>query len=489
MRTILIFITILFSCVAAQAQTQQFCVTSPSQTANYNQLCISASSTGGALTLTNNGSATGSISISPFSITPPSGTTTAGLTITQTGPSGAGAIGNVTYNSITVTSPTNYGNSGQGAFALRILARVGGTNSQGLFYGLFSDVAVNSATVSNGDMVGVVPRCVFTAGVNSTIGGCYGANPQGILTGNSTLNATNGEVAGSECDARIDSGSSAAWRFGCAAVSTGPVQGALLDAAYEVGSSSAGWGNAILLNSGHGQGPLATTGCVICTDGAANTIATGLDLSSYTLTGKFLNFKLGSWNGATGAISISTIGTGFTQSSANTAGDNTWTLTNTGTSSNAATRAVRFIQLGCGSCYLAEVVSGGASPQAFVSTGAGLTAGFAFAAGAGPVVFKTSLAGAYIVQDGNGVAVGDYYGTTASTWTFSAAVVGTSTIKGTGFIATAAAPTVAAAQIGYGSTVVAAGAGTCPTGTVGGQTVAGCIVVNIAGTAKNVPYF
>jgi hypothetical protein len=60
---------------------------------------------------------------------------------------------------------------------------------------------------------------------------------------------------------------------------------------------------------------------------------------------------------------------------------------------------------------------------------------------------------------------------------------------GPSHIATAAAPTVSAGQIGYGSTTVAAGAGTCPTGTVGGQTVQGCVVVNIAGTSRNVPFF
>lgn len=58
-----------------------------------------------------------------------------------------------------------------------------------------------------------------------------------------------------------------------------------------------------------------------------------------------------------------------------------------------------------------------------------------------------------------------------------------------GFTATSVAPTVAAGQIGYGGTTIASGTGTCPTGTVGGQTVLGCIVTNIAGTSHNVPYF
>jgi hypothetical protein len=58
-----------------------------------------------------------------------------------------------------------------------------------------------------------------------------------------------------------------------------------------------------------------------------------------------------------------------------------------------------------------------------------------------------------------------------------------------GVIVGTAAPTVTTGQIGYGGTTVAAGSGTCPSGTVGGQTVQGCVVVNIAGTSRNVPFF
>jgi hypothetical protein len=49
------------------------------------------------------------------------------------------------------------------------------------------------------------------------------------------------------------------------------------------------------------------------------------------------------------------------------------------------------------------------------------------------------------------------------------------------FVATAAAPTVAASQIGYGSTVAAS----TNCGTVG----TGCIVVNVAGTTRYITYY
>jgi hypothetical protein len=58
------------------------------------------------------------------------------------------------------------------------------------------------------------------------------------------------------------------------------------------------------------------------------------------------------------------------------------------------------------------------------------------------------------------------------------------TIKAGPAILTAAAPTVAAAQIGYGSTTAAAS--NC---NVASPTPAGCVVVNIAGTAHYIPYY
>jgi hypothetical protein len=62
-------------------------------------------------------------------------------------------------------------------------------------------------------------------------------------------------------------------------------------------------------------------------------------------------------------------------------------------------------------------------------------------------------------------------------------------ITGTAHIATAATPTVSAGQVGFGNTTASAGAGNCPSGTVGGKTVQGCLVFNAGGTVFNVPVF
>lgn len=249
--------------------------------------------------------------------TPPLILTTTGtieaLTVTQTGPSSSTLLNsNIFYSDFEITSRANAG-VGFVSSGLRLNMAVGGPNATGHVWGIWVDATYNVASVQNGDIIAITPRCVASA-ANTGTGGCYGANPQAVLLSGASMNATNGEVTGMECDSRIDSGASAAWHFGCAAVNTGTVHGSLLDAAYEAGSAVAGgsWINALLLNSGHGQPALATTGCVVCTDGVGATIATGIDLSPYTISGYFLRgpgtkFAVdgnGNITGATGAFGL-----------------------------------------------------------------------------------------------------------------------------------------------------------------------------------------
>lgn len=83
MKKLLLLLALIALPFSAQAQTPgaqpEFCVTSPSQTANYNQLCISASTSGGTIGITNFGSATGDINVLPG---------TGSLTILDTSPPG-----------------------------------------------------------------------------------------------------------------------------------------------------------------------------------------------------------------------------------------------------------------------------------------------------------------------------------------------------------------------------------------------------------------
>jgi hypothetical protein len=71
-------------------------------------------------------------------------------------------------------------------------------------------------------------------------------------------------------------------------------------------------------------------------------------------------------------------------------------------------------------------------------------------------------------------------------------VTGTGIVQGAGFTATAAAPTVAAAQVGFGSTTAAASncnSVTLSGGITGTTNAAGCLVINVAGTTHYVPYY
>lgn len=119
----------------------------------------------------------------------------------------------------------------------------------------------------------------------------------------------------------------------------------------------------------------------------------------------------------------------------------------------------------------------------------------------GSIKFSNATSGTLTLQPTTGALTGtltlpnvtDTVVTLAATQTLSnktyATPVFTGIQTGPNLTLTSAAPTVAAAQIGYGSTTVAAGSGNCPTGTVGGKTVAGCIVFNVAGSTAVVPYF
>jgi hypothetical protein len=150
------------------------------------------------------------------------------------------------------------------------------------------------------------------------------ANGAGSFFGiNSVVIANSGAqnlfgLTGEEVDI-ICQGCSTAIRLGVSAVNQGTTQASVLadDAAFHVGAitpgSTASWHQALNLSHLNGGAPLDTTGCVICTDATNDTIATGVDLSAYTISGNFLK--------GPGGYSVSgagvTTGATVTQGSAN----------------------------------------------------------------------------------------------------------------------------------------------------------------------------
>lgn len=94
-----------------------------------------------------------------------------------------------------------------------------------------------------------------------------------------------------------------------------------------------------------------------------------------------------------------------------------------------------------------------------------------------------------IAISAGGVNKMNYNEMLANNWVFLASLnmngntITAGALVGSGLTATAAAPTVSASQIGYGGTVTA----NTNCGTLAGS--AGCVVINVAGTAHYLPYY
>jgi hypothetical protein len=80
------------------------------------------------------------------------------------------------------------------------------------------------------------------------------------------------------------------------------------------------------------------------------------------------------------------------------------------------------------------------------------------------------------------------FGTSFCVNTGGVAVAGGAIVTATGLYA-AGAVTPTASTVGFGNGTTAAGSGNCPSGTVGGKSVAGCINVGVGASAQVIPYF
>jgi len=149
--------------------------------------------------------------------------------------------------------------------------------------------AATSASNANRNYVPFATYMQINSGDGGTagtpLGNFFGANH--VVRGTATnLNS----VVGLENDINVSG--TMKYRFGFSSVSFPGSEATIGDAAYELhassGTGSTNWVNALYLSNVGGIAPLATGGCVVCTDGSANTIAQGIDLHTYTVTGYFL---------------------------------------------------------------------------------------------------------------------------------------------------------------------------------------------------------
>jgi len=123
---------------------------------------------------------------------------------------------------------------------------------------------------------------------------------EGIITF-AQLGATStnyASVVGIESTVQILSGGSSLARHGISLVSQGDSNaasngGVQEDDAIHIGSGGSGaakWINGIYLSHFNSLAPLATTGCVICSDNQSDTVVSAIDLHTWTFSGNTLSF-------------------------------------------------------------------------------------------------------------------------------------------------------------------------------------------------------
>jgi hypothetical protein len=99
-------------------------------------------------------------------------------------------------------------------------------------------------------------------------------------------------VTGGEINVALETGTTGREKTGLQIVdhALDQVHATYVEAGLAIGGQpgSIGFNNAILLSNGNGDKPLSTTACVICTTANNQSIATGIDLSQYNITGNFL---------------------------------------------------------------------------------------------------------------------------------------------------------------------------------------------------------
>jgi hypothetical protein len=220
-----------------------------------------------------------------WAIAPPAGLG-AGLTINQTltgTPSGGAYFPNpITINFGALVNPK------QNSFAFGPSCNVTSSSINTPVSCLASNLdvtATNSAAVS--------PNNAFVSNINTVISSIgTTSNGAGLFAGNDVVNLSGSGsgwgIFGREID--VLSTQTNTNRIGLFIGGSATTLATVADAAISVVSAPAGgWGNLILadasgLTNGVAASPVAPSGCLVCTKGSA-TIATGVDLSSFDVTG------------------------------------------------------------------------------------------------------------------------------------------------------------------------------------------------------------
>ncbi len=233
-----------------------------------------------------------------FVATTPSGTADMGIKTNQNGPTTGTQTTETDFNQININSDAlALTTSGTTINGFELNYNFGGANLAGARSGEQINMTLSGTGTQTGDANPFYTGYVSNMEINGKPGNPTNEQIDGFnafvnLNNTAKINA----IGGFEADMVMETGTSAIARSGFGTVAYGNVQASTYDSAYTLASTttnSHGWKNAMLLTNYSGGAPLdGTVGCVICTDGSADTIANGINLSSYTITGNPFSFTM-----------------------------------------------------------------------------------------------------------------------------------------------------------------------------------------------------
>lgn len=264
----------------------------------------------------------------PQTINPASGTTSRGLVVNQTFPSGS-ATGPLFGNVLTFINP---GFTATGAGTTDAFGQI---NNQ--VTGLRINYASTGPTTSSNNIASNVAHYVTAA--TDAVGGAMGVTSDSSAVGGSYLwgaigyanvrpGGTAGLLIGAEAEVAIATGASATYRIGSGADSQGAVTGTTLDTAFAATASSnvmpgggavTGWNHLLTVAKTpyfSGVSPINPTGDFFFSDSAI-TVAHFANLANVTVTGNILSFPnlIIAGNGAAAFGSLAVPGPGNVLSS------------------------------------------------------------------------------------------------------------------------------------------------------------------------------
>lgn len=346
----------------------------------------------------------------PVTIAPITGTVNQGLVINQSGPNSGNTTGPQSYNFLSVTDNNNTLTGGSTLDAFGLLS----VNSAASRVNYI--VASNGSTPRNAGIFAV--KYTGTGGTAQPVGllaSVYSnssAASQWGLIGYTALDTAGsvGSLFPVTSEVSALAGSTVTNRTGFITFSEGPVQGSTLDAAYVVAAQAfsghgtpGGFKNVISVSNNIGGSTALDAGANLISADSATTIANGLKLDNFTITGNLISSPKTTISGSTGTSSFGggTLGLLSINTSTNVASGFDYFQAATSAADNQV--ALLAAEAANGGTFFGQLINNWSMLRAAGANNQGLVIG---TAGALPLVLGTNNAARVSINGAGNVMVG-----------------------------------------------------------------------------------